>query len=49
MAVHWAGLANRPMRAIYHRVESKEALLFQRLMERYQALLSHVELHSCRP
>ncbi|EFQ64029.1 transcriptional regulator, TetR family [Pseudomonas fluorescens WH6] len=30
--------------AIYHHVESKEALLFQWLMELYQALLSHVEL-----
>jgi AcrR family transcriptional regulator len=29
--------------AIYHHVESKEALLFEWLMELYQALLSHVE------
>ena len=30
--------------AIYHHVESKEALLFEWLMELYQTLLSHVEL-----
>lgn len=29
--------------AIYHHVESKEALLFEWLMELYQALLAHVE------
>ncbi len=30
--------------AIYHHVDSKEALLFEWLMELYQTLLSHVEL-----
>ncbi len=30
--------------AIYHHIESKEALLFEWLMELYQTLLSHVEL-----
>lgn len=30
--------------AIYHHVESKEALLFEWLTELYQTLLSHVEL-----
>lgn len=35
--------------AIYHHVESKEALLFEWVMELYQALLSHVEsIKKCR-
>ncbi|MBW3505608.1 TetR/AcrR family transcriptional regulator [Pseudomonas sp. NKUCC02_KPG] len=34
--------------AIYHHVESKEAMLFEWLMELYQALLSHVDLIKTR-
>ena len=34
--------------AIYHHVESKEAMLFEWLMELYQALLSHVDLITSR-
>lgn len=34
--------------AIYHHVESKEALLFEWLIELYQALLSHVDLINTR-
>ncbi|BDB20715.1 hypothetical protein cym2001_40800 [Pseudomonas sp. CYM-20-01] len=34
--------------AVYHHVESKEAMLFEWLMELYQALLSHVDLIKTR-
>ena len=34
--------------AIYHHVESKEAMLFEWLIELYQALLSHVDLIKTR-